>query len=1528
MATTRQQPNGSGDAAEPGKRANGNGARKPWRRRRDWGGIVARVLCVVFALFGLVPLALGALVRLDWVQRWAANKTARVLADEFRVRAQYQLRLRPWPLQIAIEDVRIEASDGGSPFLTARSIVARPRVFSLLAAKPDLGAVTIEEPRVRVVIRDGAIANLDYKLPESDGSKKDDELPLSAVSLTNAQIDLSVIGQRASRPRVLRVRSDEIDLDVTVDRDGPMEVSLRSGRTEIDHRHSHPSLPEQDLVDEDVVCRLDLRARITSSELLLRRLDLHGAADFDPNAATRPKCQLVENDWRALRLQLAAMRLRLDDGKLSSIDGRLAARLPLPIAHRFLALPPITGWVSLSTEQLNWDEGDKLPRPRALLTGGGIGIDSRMIAHSLDAAVELDGKEIQARDVRLRWGGGKVRIASAVVQPFKPGIPLRAKKIDIDGVNMPDLLDDLAAHPNSHVGWDLSEVRVAHFGGTINPPRMSGPMVAKTRDFAVYDQPSIAKVKRKMVGVERAVLDGTFQVTPSAIVLKSYHIATKRSQLRATVLLGFEDQFGLTVHEGSNIDVADISPLVNIPMRGRGSIQANGHGTFDKPVIEGELRLANFNFGGFPIGDIRKARFKFVPLVVALRDAILVHGGSVVSVPELDLDFADGDADVVVDGTLDSRGSGLRLADFFETVRLNEDGRFNDLHGIAFGTAKLAYVLGGARDRCGAGRLHVRTQMGLSDINVWGEPFDKGSMDVDFLWDDPDAGDHGLNIAVHSIVLRKGGGTLLGRAKISHDNQLRADVSATSIPLKALSAFSAAFSNEPDDDELPAQSDDVQQTDDLDHGHRVVPEASMSAVGHLSGTIRRMRGDIDVNVSPLRIGPDTLNASRFRVYVEPTDKPVAYQTVKTRCGNRIAKPRPPPPPEQPLATLQQYGDDEPEGLFRLSGQLFNKQISFTDIQITQQQQKILSGKLKLNGLDLGAFANLKRGVAFSASPPEGRLTADVHIHEMPLDAPGLAEVRLFLQQAELVMDGHRLDVGKITEPVVLSGDSVRIPTMPVSAKLSNGLTAQLVMGGSVDALSTSPTLGLRVLLQPIDLAKLGMDLPQVTRAEGSVEANLRFDGPWDVPRLNGSASLKKGLLRIKDFPLPLDEITINVLVEDGEIVVHNSNARAGTTGDLSLNARLSLDGLSLGEGSATLVATDVKLPVAEGVKLTANANLKATYDPNDATKTTTALPNIAGIVMLTQFSYTRPMAFRLDLDQLTGRGRTIVETYDPKDNVFTFDVNVVSPRPLRITNNLIDMRLSVAPGGIKLTGNNQTYGARGLLRVERGSKIFLQGHHFSVRDGKATFDNPLRIAPRLDVHADTEYRRYASSSDLETAAASDAATSASAAGKWRISMHAYGDTETPQVRFTSDPPLSQDDIVLLLQIGMTRAELDRGLAGSLAQSVGIEALSAVTGFDQAVRKTVPLIDEFRIGSQYSSRTGRPEPTVSIGKRITKDVRATITSGLSENREVRSNIEWKLSRGVSVQGSYDNVNDVSSSVLGNLGADLRWRLEFE
>ena len=120
-----------------------------------------------------------------------------------------------------------------------------------------------------------------------------------------------------------------------------------------------------------------------------------------------------------------------------------------------------------------------------------------------------------------------------------------------------------------------------------------------------------------------------------------------------------------------------------------------------------------------------------------------------------------------------------------------------------------------------------------------------------------------------------------------------------------------------------------------------------------------------------------------------------------------------------------------------------------------------------------------------------------------------------------------------------------------------------------------------------------------------------------------------------------------------------------------------------------------------------------------------------------------------------------MEAYNPDDDFVTFDVSVVSPEPVRIANNLLDMNLEVKQPGLRVSGTNQRFGARGTLEIVNGSKLFLQRHQFNVRDGTITFDNPTRIAPSLDVHATTEYRRYQSAANTQTSAVS--ATSASTA---------------------------------------------------------------------------------------------------------------------------------------------------------------------
>src|SRR5262245_39312424 len=122
---------------------------RAWRPRRDWGRVLAGVLCAVFALVGAVPLGFGLLVRTGPVRAWAAEKTSAMLAEKLGVAARYEVAVRAWPMMVALENVVVDASDGGAPFLEAERIAVRPRPFSLLAGRLDAGEVEIVGPRVR-----------------------------------------------------------------------------------------------------------------------------------------------------------------------------------------------------------------------------------------------------------------------------------------------------------------------------------------------------------------------------------------------------------------------------------------------------------------------------------------------------------------------------------------------------------------------------------------------------------------------------------------------------------------------------------------------------------------------------------------------------------------------------------------------------------------------------------------------------------------------------------------------------------------------------------------------------------------------------------------------------------------------------------------------------------------------------------------------------------------------------------------------------------------------------------------------------------------------------------------------------------------------------------------------------------------------------------------------------------------------------------------------------------------------------------
>ena len=179
-----------------------------------------------------------------------------------------------------------------------------------------------------------------------------------------------------------------------------------------------------------------------------------------------------------------------------------------------------------------------------------------------------------------------------------------------------------------------------------------------------------------------------------------------------------------------------------------------------------------------------------------------------------------------------------------------------------------------------------------------------------------------------------------------------------------------------------------------------------------------------------------------------------------------------------------------------------------------------------------------------------------------------------------------------------------------------------------------------------------------------------------------------------------------------------------------------------------------------------------------------------------------------------------------------------------------------------------------------------------MKQGRIRFDDSTRIAPNVDVLAVTEYRRY---TDTTTAAAAGARAgpegiaSQGAGNIWRISLHAYGDIDDLHLDMTSDPPLSQEDIVLLLTIGMTGAEVAQGRPAARHERRPRGARNRERRGSRRQERDPPH-RRLPLRERLLVEDGRTEPQVIVGKHLANAVRATVATSVGEDQELRATVE--------------------------------------
>jgi len=436
----------------------------------------------------------------------------------------------------------------------------------------------------------------------------------------------------------------------------------------------------------------------------------------------------------------------------------------------------------------------------------------------------------------------------------------------------------------------------------------------------------------------------------------------------------------------------------------------------------------------------------------------------------------------------------------------------------------------------------------------------------------------------------------------------------------------------------------------------------------------------------------------------------------------------------------------------------------------------------------------------------------------------------------------------------------------------------------------------------LDLRLLGGLVPAITRTHGQLTVDAVVSGTFDEPLIVGSGRVAAVGFRLKELPIEFADMGGDLSFSQNLVVFEQlqSTLNGGPTrlrGELALSrfvpTRIRVE--------AELDRVPMRIPAY--LPTVVSGQLEAFGSPEAMT--------LAGTLHVASARYTERFNLEQRILQLGGSSRRgDARAYDPSGEWLRFDIRFVVDGDARIDNDLVRGQ---ARGELLLTGSLSGFGMTGNLALLPGGRAFYRGNEFTLSRAVLDFTDRTKIHAGLDVTGETVAR----SQNID----------------YRVFLHVSGDMDDPKLQLSSTPALSQQDIVTLLSLGYTSRDTNvTGAIGTVATAAAAQALFAVSGIEQQLRRFMPQTGVFqdvsvRLTSAYSKTTLTVEPrwefeTKALDSRLRIRYQAPLSN---QSRGQKAQVEYRLSDRASLQAQWDNDNtDVSG---GDLGADFKLRWEW-
>ncbi len=418
-----------------------------------------------------------------------------------------------------------------------------------------------------------------------------------------------------------------------------------------------------------------------------------------------------------------------------------------------------------------------------------------------------------------------------------------------------------------------------------------------------------------------------------------------------------------------------------------------------------------------------------------------------------------------------------------------------------------------------------------------------------------------------------------------------------------------------------------------------------------------------------------------------------------------------------------------------------------------------------------------------------------------------------------------------------------------------------------------------------DLGLIEVVIPEM-RAAGPSQVSLRITEHGDGIAYEGTLRIAEGRLAHPGLPMGITDLAATGRFTEGGVLAFDDLSFMVGGGRVTGTGHLTFVGASIPNARVDLIGPGIHSEIAQ-------PGLRAVFDADVSLTKRGGEHRLAGRIDVQRAVYSRP--FGLEPTQLLVRTREFAPSRpgggEPAELILDVDVVADGGLWMRSESGLLeaeaDLHLAGSTARPELTGN--------VTALEGGTFRFRDVNYRIVR-GTLDFVQVDRIDPRNDMEAVTRVLDY------------------------EVTLRVTGNISRPDYDLTSDPPLSQSEVVWLLLTGQTPDEPGFAATQFTQAEVASYLAAPIAGVVTSPLEKLPGVTSVRIDPYFLEGTADPSARATVTSRLSQDLLFTYSTNLETSGQEVYQVEYNAGR----LWDFIATRDDDGSVGGDVRFRRRWR----